>query len=70
MKTTNNVQTLLDDDTLQKLNRLILIDALESGQPPKGKSQWIRELIEDTVNYPSTLSKIEEWNPRNIKDIK
>ena len=37
-KTTNNVQTLLDDDTLAKLNRLILIDALEKGEAPKGKA--------------------------------
>ena len=61
MKTTNNVQTLLDDDTLFKLNRLIMIDALEKGEAPKGKSQWIRELIEDTVNFEPTLKKIESY---------
>ena len=62
-KTTNHVQTLLDDETLAKLNRLIIIDALEKGETPKGKSQWLRELIEDTVNYPATLKKIESYKP-------
>ena len=61
MKATNNVQTLLNDDTLFKLNRLIMIDALEKGEAPKGKSQWIRELIEDTVNFEPTLKKIESY---------
>jgi len=64
-KTTNNVQTLLDDDTLAKLNRLILIDALEKGEAPKGKSQWLRELIEDTVNYELNKKKIENFKPNH-----
>ena len=63
-KTTNNIQTLLDDETLAKLNRLIMIDALEQGTAPKGKSQWLRELIEDTVNFEPTLKKINNYNPR------
>ena len=62
-KTTNHIQTLLSDELLQKLNRLILIDALEAGEAPKGKSQWLRELIEDTVNFPPTLKKIEQFKP-------
>ena len=62
-KTTNNVQTLLDDDTLFKLNRLILMDALEKGEATKGKSQWIRELIEDTVNYELNKKKIDNYKP-------
>jgi len=62
-KTTNHVQTLLDDETLLKLNRLIIIDALEKGETPKGKSQWLRELIEDTVNYEPTLKRIESYKP-------
>jgi hypothetical protein len=64
-KTTNNIQTLLDDDTLQKLNRLIMIEAFEKGEAPKGKSQWIRELIEDTVNFEPNLKKIEEYKPKH-----
>ena len=64
-KQNNNIQTLLDDDTLQKLNRLILIDAFEAGTAPKGKSEWIRDLIVDTVNYPSTLKKIKEYTPKH-----
>ena len=64
-KTTNHIQTLLDDELLQKLNRLIMIDALEKGEAPKGKSQWLRELIEDTVNFPPTLKKIESYKPNH-----
>ena len=64
MKTTNNLQTLIDDDTLAKLNRLIMLDALDKGEAPKGKSQWLRELIEDTVNFAPTLKRIQEYKPQ------
>jgi hypothetical protein len=65
IKYTNHVQTLVDDETLQKLNRLIMIEAFESGTLPKGKSQWLRELIEDTVNFEPTLNKINEYKPKH-----
>lgn len=59
-KTRNHVQTLLDDETLAKLNRLIAAEAFEKGIAPKGKSEWLRELITDTINFELNQKKIEE----------
>jgi hypothetical protein len=67
-KYTKNVQTLLSEDTLNDLNRLIMMEALENGTPPKGKSEWIRILIEETIEYNKT--KIDSWNKDMIKQIK
>ena len=62
---TEHVQALIDKDTLSKLNRLILIDAIEDGAVPKSKSEWLRTLIEETVNFEPTLKKIENFNPKH-----
>lgn len=67
-KYTKNVQTLLSEDTLNDLNKLIMMEALETGTAPKGKSEWIRILIEETVEYNKT--KIDNWNKDMIKQIK
>ncbi len=63
--TKNVIQCLIDDDTLLKLNRLIAIDAFENGEKPKGKSEWLRLLIEDTVNFEPTLNKIKNYKPNH-----
>lgn len=67
---TKHVQALVDEETLSKLHKLIIMDALENGTPVKGKSQWLRELIEDTVNYELNAKKIEAFNPSIFKQIK
>jgi len=69
-KMTKHVQTLVDDDTLKRLNRLIMIEALENDTPIKGKSEWLRELIIDTLNFEPNKRKIEKFNPKIIKRIK
>ena len=69
-KYTNVIQALLDQDTLDKLNKLIMIEAIESDMPMKGKSEWIRNLIEDTVNYQFNKKKLDEWKPGMIKKLK
>ena len=69
-KYTKLIQVLIDEDTLSKLNKLIIMDALENDTPVKGKSQWLRELIEDTVNYELNNKKIEQYNKDTIKQIK
>tara|TARA_R110001632_G_scaffold110355_1_gene220853 strand:- start:478 stop:696 length:219 start_codon:yes stop_codon:yes gene_type:complete len=69
-KYTNVIQTLLDQDTLDKLNKLIMIEAIENDKPMKGKSEWIRDLIEDTVNYQFNKKKLDEWVPGMIKKLK
>ena len=63
-KKTRLIQVLIDEDTMAKLNRLILVDAFERGEKPKSNSGWLRELIEETVNFEPTAKKIEEYNPR------
>ena len=67
---TKHVQALVDEETLSKLNRLIIMDAFENGTAIKTKSQWVRELIEDTVNYELNAKKIEGFNPSVFKQIK
>ena len=69
-KYTNNIQVLLDDDTYGKMQRLIMMEALDKDEPIKGKSGWIRELIEDTVNFQINKSKIEDYKLELIKKIK
>ena len=57
-KYTKVVQALITEDTLAKLHRLILIEATEKNEIPKGKSEWLRNLIEDTVNFELNKKKI------------
>lgn len=53
---TNHVQVLLDDETLQQLNRLINIIALEESTKPKSTSSFVRDLIEQQIeNYKTEL---------------
>ena len=63
-KTTIHVQTLLDEETFTKLNRLIAAEAFENGTAVKSKSEWLRELITDTINFEYNKKKIEEVNFR------
>lgn len=70
MKKSHNVQVMIDEDTFKQLSRLILIEAVETGEPVKGRSQWVRELIEDTVSWHATAAKIKDWDPKRIKELK
>jgi hypothetical protein len=69
-KYTNNIQVLLDDETYSKMQRLIMMEALDKDEPIKGRSGWVRELIEDTVNFQINKSKIEDYKTELIKKIK
>jgi len=69
-KYTNNIQVLLDDETYSKMQRLIMMEALDKDEPIKGRSGWVRELIEDTVNFQMNKSKIEDYKTELIKKIK
>lgn len=68
--TTNRIQTLIDDKTLLDLNRLIMIEALENGTSIQSKSEWVRNLILDTLNFELNRRKIDNFNPTIIKQIK
>lgn len=69
-RNTVHLQVLISEDTMQKLNRLILMEAIENDTPVQTKSAWLRNLIEDTVDYELNAKKIEEWNPKMIKQIR
>ena len=70
-KTTFHIQTLVDEETFAKLNRLIAAEAFEKGETPKGKSQWLRELIIDTINFQFNKKKIEELDfKKGIRNAK
>lgn len=68
--TTNRIQALVDDKTLLDLNRLIMIEALENGTSIPSKSEWVRNLILDTLNFELNRQKIDNFNPTIIKQIK
>ena len=69
-KQTNKVQVLLDDETFQKLNKLIGAEALENGTRIPSLSAWCRQLITDTINFEFNKNKIENFNmKRDIKNI-
>lgn len=69
-KYTKHIQCLVDEDTLKKLNRLIMMDALKNDTPIQTRSSWLRKLIEDTVEFETNKLMIEEWNPKIIKQIR
>ena len=69
-KYTKHVQVLLDEDTFTKMQRLIMMDSLENDEPMKGMSGWLRDLIEDTVNFQINKSKIADYKGELIKQLK
>ena len=52
------------------MQRLIMMDALERDEPMKGMSAWVRDLIEDTVNFQINKSKIADYKGELIKQLK
>ena len=65
-----SVQVMLDEETHTKMQRLIMMDALERDEPMKGMSAWVRDLIEDTVNFQINKSKIADYKGELIKQLK
>lgn len=65
-----SVQVMLDEETHTKMQRLIMMDALERDEPMKGMSAWCRDLIEDTVNFQINKSKIADYKGELIKQLK
>ena len=61
------IQVLVDEETFNKMNKLIMMEAIKSNTSMQGKSGWVRNLIEDTVNFELNKQHIEEWKPQLIK---
>ena len=64
------LQVLVDTDTYDKINRLMMMEALQNERPIQTKSAWLRDLIEDTVNFQLNKSKIGDWRKELIKELK
>ena len=64
------VQIVIDEDTYLKLDRLMMIEAIENGTRMSNLSQWVRDLIEDTVNYQLNKKKLDNWKPELLKALK
>ena len=69
-KLTKSVQFLLDEETHTKMQRLIMMEALDKNEPIKGMSAWVRDLVEDTVNFQINKSKIADYKGSLIKKIR
>jgi hypothetical protein len=68
--TNKTVQVLLDEETLDKLQKLIILESVENDLPMPSKSAWIRNLIEDTVNFQLNETKLSTWKPNIVKKLK
>lgn len=68
--TNKTVQVLLDEETLDKLQKLIILESVENDAPMPSKSAWIRNLIEDTVNFQLNETKLSTWKPNIVKKLK
>jgi len=68
--TNKTVQVLLDEETLDKLQKLIILESVENNLPMPSKSAWIRNLIEDTVNFQLNETKLSTWKPNIVKKLK
>ena len=68
--TNKTVQVLLDEETLDKLQKLIILESVANDLPMPSKSAWIRNLIEDTVNFQLNETKLSTWKPNIVKKLK
>lgn len=64
------VQVLLDEETLDKLQKLIILESVENNVPMPSKSAWVRNLIQDTINFQLNEVKLSTWKPNIIKQLK
>lgn len=68
--TNKTVQVLLDEETLDKLQKLIILESVENNVPMPSKSAWVRNLIQDTINFQLNEVKLSTWKPNIIKQLK
>ena len=64
------IQIVIDEETYYKLDRLMMMEALENNTCMSNLSQWVRTLIEDTVNFQINKSKISDYKGELIKQLK
>ena len=70
MNSRKTLQTIIDEETYIKLQRLLVLESIENDTKMQTVSTWIRTLIEDTVDWEFNKLKLEGWNPKLIKKLK
>jgi hypothetical protein len=67
-KLTKKLQVLLSEDEVTLINRIILSDAIETGQRPISISSFIRDVIREEIEKRSET--ITKFNKIDIKKLK
>lgn len=67
-KLTKKLQVLLSEGEVTSINRIILNEAIESGERPVSISAFIRDIIRKEIELKA--DSILEWNKDNIKKLK
>ena len=63
-KLTKKLQVLLSEDEVTMINRIILNEAIETGQRPVSVSAFIRDIIRIEINKKG--NDIKPWDKANI----
>ena len=67
-KLTKKLQVLLSEDEVTLINRIILNEAIETGQRPISISAFIRDVIRQEIEKKG--NDIKPWDTVNIKKLK
>jgi hypothetical protein len=67
-KLTKKLQVLLSEDEVTLINRIILSEAIETGQRPISISAFIRDVIRAEIDKRS--DEIKNFNKIDIKKLK
>jgi len=67
-KLTKKLQVLLSEDEVTMINRIILNEAIETGQRPVSVSAFIRDIIRIEIDKKG--NDIKPWDKANIKKLK
>lgn len=67
-KLTKKLQVLLSEEEVTLINRIILNEAIETGQRPISISAFIREVIREEIEKKG--NDIKPWDKSNIKKLK
>lgn len=68
-KLTKKLQVLLSEDEVSLINRIILNEAIETGQRPISISAFIRDVIRDEIEKKaSSIKPFEKIDIKKLKD--
>jgi ribosomal protein S3AE len=67
-KLTKKLQVLLSEEEVTLINRIILNEAIETGERPTSISAFIREVIREEIEKKG--NDIKPWDKSNIKKLK